>query len=278
MSRLDVADVGVSSSKLVCEKPNGPAIAYQVFGDTTLPPVMLVHSIGLDGMMWSEAISGLEDSFWLVVPELRGHGGSPAAPDGFEIEDLGQDLLDLADHLGLERFALVGCSIGANLAMALAAKAGGRLSCVVLANGPAHLALPAEIGDAICGAALNGAMPALARDMMGRWVSDQFREENAQGFESLIDTMAKCPSDAFVPAFKALLRSNREPDLPLIGVPALVVAGELDGAFDGAAAAQMAARIPGGDHVVISGVGHLPMIERPKAFIKPVRNFLKSHT
>src|SRR3954470_20310605 len=56
--------------------------------------------------------------FRVVRPDMRGHGetGIPG-PDQLSLERLAKDVVELADHLGVERFHLAGSSAGAIVAM-----------------------------------------------------------------------------------------------------------------------------------------------------------------
>lgn len=278
MPRPDL--IGPDEANVLCSfvKSDGRAIAYRDVGNADAPTVVLLHCIGLDGSMWADVIVPLSASFRLIIPDLRGHGGSDKGTEEFGMEDLERDVVDLADYLGVKRFALVGCSVGANIAMGLATRVPDRLSCVVLANSPAHLALPSEIAERICAIALSAGMEALAPDMLSRWVAASFRErESGAGFTRLIERMSACPAQSFVSVFRALLKSNREGLLHQIRVPTLVLAGEQDAAFDGAAAARMAEVISGAAYGVIGNASHLPMVEQTVAFVERLSPFLAMH-
>src|SRR3546814_16881901 len=65
----------------------------------------------------------------LVAPDLPGHGRSAHLPPGADYSFAGalHSVLDVADALGWERFALLGHSMGAGIASLLAAGAPGRV-------------------------------------------------------------------------------------------------------------------------------------------------------
>jgi pimeloyl-ACP methyl ester carboxylesterase len=76
----------------------------------------------------------------LVAYDARGHGeSSPApSPDAYEYSDMAADLGAVADRLELERFGLVGASMGAATAVRYALEHGDRLTALVLIT-PAYL-------------------------------------------------------------------------------------------------------------------------------------------
>ena len=54
----------------------------------------------------------LSTRYWVVRIDTRGHGQSDVPPAPYALEQLGADVLAVADHLGIERFHMVGLSLG----------------------------------------------------------------------------------------------------------------------------------------------------------------------
>jgi pimeloyl-ACP methyl ester carboxylesterase len=110
-------------------------IAYAEAGDPAGPPVILVHGWPDTARGWRRVAEGLADGGWRVIaPDSRGTGATRflaagTVRDGHAVA-LAQDTLDLADILGLDRFAVVGHDWGARAAYTLAALAPRRLTTV----------------------------------------------------------------------------------------------------------------------------------------------------
>ena len=68
----------------------------------------------------------------LVTVDLRGFGASDAPESGYGMDDLADDVLGVADHLGLDRFVLGGHSMGGYVALRVAARYLDRLAGLVL--------------------------------------------------------------------------------------------------------------------------------------------------
>jgi pimeloyl-ACP methyl ester carboxylesterase len=102
------------------------------------PPLLLVHGWPQDGSCWHEVVARLEDRYRLVVPDLRGHGRSPAPRDGYEKERLADDVLELLDDLGLGRVGYVGHDWGAFVGFLVALRAPERLDGLLALSIP-HL-------------------------------------------------------------------------------------------------------------------------------------------
>ena len=75
--------------------------------------VVLGSSFLWDAEMWRPQIDALSQRYRVVVPHLWGHGGSgPMPPATKDLRDIARQNLLLLDHLGIERFAMVGLSVG----------------------------------------------------------------------------------------------------------------------------------------------------------------------
>ncbi|MCH6575463.1 MAG: alpha/beta hydrolase, partial [Bacteroidetes bacterium] len=54
---------------------------YDDIGSGT--PIVFIHGLTLSGSMWNPQITGLSESFRLIIPDLRGHGRSSAPLNGY---------------------------------------------------------------------------------------------------------------------------------------------------------------------------------------------------
>jgi pimeloyl-ACP methyl ester carboxylesterase len=107
------------------------SIACEIAGPERGHPVILLHGWPDDTRTWDAVLPGLHTAgFRTIAPFLRGFGltrfHTPATPRSGQLTALAQDVLDLADALGLERFALVGHDWGARAAYIASALAPNR--------------------------------------------------------------------------------------------------------------------------------------------------------
>src|SRR6476659_6203665 len=80
------------------------------------PACLLVHSLGGRLSFWTSTLEELRKSHRAVALDLRGHGASaPATFARSGLSDFVDDVLQVADSLGLSRFVLVGHSFGATV-------------------------------------------------------------------------------------------------------------------------------------------------------------------
>lgn len=105
-------------------------------------PVLLLHGFPATSLTWSEVAPVLaEAGLKVVAPDQRGYspGARPTGVDAYRTDVLAQDVVDLADALGLDTFHLVGHDWGAAVAWAVAAHHGHRLRTLTTFSVP-HLA------------------------------------------------------------------------------------------------------------------------------------------
>lgn len=140
--------------------PHGKTLAYR---DLSGPPgaetVMLLHGIGVTAdLNWMGSYATLRRRFRVVAPDLRGHGRSDSPSLTFRLEDCVDDVVALADSLGIDRFIAAGYSMGGVLAQLLWRRHPERVSRLVLcASARNFLGTPGERMAAMFGPAMTAA-------------------------------------------------------------------------------------------------------------------------
>ncbi|WP_245929746.1 alpha/beta fold hydrolase [Leucothrix pacifica] len=113
-----------------------PLLHYKQFGEESPNKnIILLH--GLLGSMdnWRSQASKLaqHDGYRAITPDMRNHGQSPHI-SGMRYKDMAEDILQLADHLSIERFDLLGHSMGGKVAMYLALNHAERLNKLIIVD------------------------------------------------------------------------------------------------------------------------------------------------
>lgn len=113
------------------------SIAFERSGPADGFPVLLIHGWPDSLRCWDKVLPALHDAGYVtIVPELRGYGGTSflddRTPRSGETAALARDILDLADALGLSRFALVGHDWGTRAVFDASILAPHRISAAVV--------------------------------------------------------------------------------------------------------------------------------------------------
>ena len=94
---------------------------YVEWGETNRPKVILIHGVRDHCRTWDRIARSLSENFHVIAPDLRGHGDSDlAAGHNYRYTDYIFDTFNLVIALGLEKFSLVGHSMGGAIANLLA--------------------------------------------------------------------------------------------------------------------------------------------------------------
>jgi pimeloyl-ACP methyl ester carboxylesterase len=99
---------------------NGTKIHYQIGGQGS--PVVLLHGYAQTGHMWKPILADLAKTHTVIVPDLRGAGGSARPDDGYDKKNMAKDIHELVTGVTTEPAAVVGHDIGLMVAYAYAAQ------------------------------------------------------------------------------------------------------------------------------------------------------------
>lgn len=115
---------------------DGARIHYEIAGEG--PPLLLVPGIASDGASWAPLLPLLERTFTLIRIDNRGAGRTVAEGEP-TIDDMVRDCAALIDHLGYEKVAVAGHSMGGLIGQRLAAACPGKVEkLVTIASSDCH--------------------------------------------------------------------------------------------------------------------------------------------
>jgi haloacetate dehalogenase len=100
-------------------------VGYHVVVGGSGPPVLLLHGFPQTHHCWRKVVPQLAPIRTVVLPDLRGYGGTAAPPggprgEGYSKREMAAELVALMKSLGFERFAVVGHDRGARVAYRMA--------------------------------------------------------------------------------------------------------------------------------------------------------------
>ncbi|WP_416906964.1 MAG: alpha/beta fold hydrolase [Polymorphobacter sp.] len=237
---------------------SGGALAVEVLGPEGAPALVMLHGWTLDRRMWRPQLE-LAGRLRLVGVDRRGFGQSDAAADLAAEPD---DVLRVADALGLERFFLLGMSQGGKVALHVAADAGARVAGLVLQGtaldgvDAADEAVPLA---AMAAAARLGALGA----MRTLWAGHALTRLAGEAGRDEVAAMLADYDGRDLLSGPGQLTAGAEM-MARIEAPVLAAVGDRDTARRQANVAALAAR--GAQALVMTGAGHLANLDKPREF------------
>lgn len=259
---------------------SGARLYYEVAGAGH--PLVLIHAGVADCRMWDEQFPVFARQFRVVRYDTRAFGRSVTEDVPFSNR---QDLLDLLDHLGIDRAYIIGVSRAGSIAIDFTVEHPDRVAALV----------PVASG-------LSGAKGATRSDVEARLFAEMDRLYEAKDFAKLADLEVQMwvdgpgqPQDRVPHAIRERVREmilhnykthtvEGKPivlDPPAAGrlgeirVPTLVVWGDLDESGVLHAADLLARGVRGARKAVIPGTAHMLSMEKPAEFTRIVLEFLQ---
>lgn len=111
------SDVDLPHGRPVDLPGRGSTFVWEKPGPPGAPTVVLIHGlVASGGLNWFPAMGRLAEDFRVVAIDLRGHGRSMRVGAQFRLADCADDVAALADVLGVDRFIVVGYSLGGPVA------------------------------------------------------------------------------------------------------------------------------------------------------------------
>src|SRR5262245_1919957 len=259
---------------------------YLDWGTPGLPPVVFLHGGGLNAHTWDLVCLSLRRERHCVALDQRGHGESEWSPQmDYATETQVGDVEAFVDALGLERFVLVGMSLGGVNALAWAGRHSRRLAGLVLVDvGP-------EIrtdGVKKIAAFTSESTPLdSVEHFVERALSFNPRRNRELLRRSLLHNLRPMPDGRFMWKYDQRHR-GRAPDptayarrrdllwsaVDAVECPTLVVRGAESDVFHDEDAERLAARLRHGRWVRIDGAGHTVQGDNPAGLLVELRPFL----
>src|ERR1700712_5726493 len=208
---------------------SGDAVIHaELIGDPEDQPVLVfANSLGTDFRIWDEVAAHFAEDYCLLFYDKRGHGLSDLGREPVTIDRHVDDLLAVADHFGIERFGLIGLSIGGLIAQRLGVRSPERVAALVLCD------TAPKIGDAetwnsrIAEVERNG-LESIGDIVMERWFTAAYRDAEPQALRIWRNMLTRQSFPGYAASCTAIRDADFTADAAKIDVPTLVVVGDSD--------------------------------------------------
>ncbi len=247
-----------SSASGRTESINGIGMYYETKGEGE--PLVLLHGGGGAGANWELIFKEPPRGYRLIIPDMRGHGGSTNPSNEFSFRQLALDVFALLDQLGVERFKAIGLSLGAKTLLHVATQQPSRVQAMVLVSATPYFPRQAR-----------AAMGALTIETRTDQEWRQMREWHRHGDEQIrllwsqMNTLKDSYDDMnFTP-----------PYLSTIAARTLIVHGDRDPLYPVNLAMEMYSSIPRSYLWVVPNGGHGPIFGNlSRVFVETALAFL----
>lgn len=250
-------------------------IAYRLDGDPKNPTLVFSNSIATNHQMWNAQAKTFADKFFVVRYDMRGHGSSGVPEGAYSIDRLGRDVLELLDHLRIERTHFCGLSLGGFVGQWLGIHAPDRIDRLVLSNTSPYLGPAPQWDDLIRKTREPGSMRFFADMFIGNWFPQSMIEHEPAVCEPFREAVLSTDPVGLAGSFAAVRDADTRRTVSLIAVPTLVIGGRSDTVTEATHSEAIAREIPASELLLMDGV-HMLNIERTAEFDQAVRSFLAS--
>jgi pimeloyl-ACP methyl ester carboxylesterase len=237
------------------------------------PSLVFLHYWGGSSRTWRDVIARLPN-YRSIAIDHRGWGESDAPADGYTIADLADDAQAVIAALKLQRYVIVGHSMGGKTAQLLASRRPAGLAGLVLVapSPPSPTLPPNEQREALLHAYDTRESVAYVRDniLTARPLTE------AQKARVIEDSLIGGPAAKLGWVTQAMPEDIRA-EVARINVPTLVLSGDKDQVDPTARLREeVLPGISGSRLHVLAGVGHLAMLEAPDEVARAIEDFVGS--
>ncbi|MBU3541935.1 3-oxoadipate enol-lactonase [Polynucleobacter sp. MWH-Loch1C5] len=250
---------------------NGIQTNYEVLGGLSSSPLVLSNSLGTDHTMWDLQVPKL-NQFRLIRYDTLGHGLSDVPEGPYTIEQLGNQVIDLLDHLEIDRVNFCGLSMGGVIGQWLAINHSNRIDKLILANTAPKIGASVAWLDRAKLVRSVGMDP-VADSASARWFTHQFFESQKGQCSYLVERLRATNAEGYAACCEALAGADFLQNIHKIQAETLIIAGTEDPVTTISDALFMVKMIPNSSLVQINA-SHISNVEKPEQFSDALTHFL----
>lgn len=268
---------------------NGLKLHYLEWGDPSNPTMLLLHGFAQQCHSWDFVALAFADRYRIIALDQRGHGDSDWASDGdYSPETQQKDIEAFVNSLGIQRFVLMGLSMGGRNSFTYAANNPDRVEALIIVDaGPENVRTGTQnIRNFVEQEDELDSIDAF----VDRVIKYNPRRDPIQIRGSIVNNLRELPNGKWTWKYDKILRSpgrmagTQDPDMTnrlwnyveSLQCPTLVVRGDKSDIIATNTADEMANRIPNGKVAIVENAGHLVMGDNPSGFESAVTQFIKT--
>jgi pimeloyl-ACP methyl ester carboxylesterase len=250
----------------------GESLYYESRGEGFA--LVFIHGLGGVGSIYFPAAQGLSDRYRTVLYDWLGSGASARPHRAYSVENWAEEAKGLCDALGIASAAFIGHSLGAAVAVTVAAQHPGLAKAIALL-GPVTKLPEAAIGairDRAAKVRAEGMGP-LADALPNGALAPATRESNPAVHALFRAMILANDTECYALHCEALLKADATSLISRVQCPALLLAGDSDPTAPQPAVEHLAGQFSTARFALIAKAGHAMQLDQPAAVQESLRAF-----
>lgn len=261
---------------------DGHIVRYWEVGARHRPAVVLLHGFSASKENWINILYSLSGRYRLFIPDIPGFGESSFKPNAdYSMRTQAERMVAWFATLGVKQAHWVGSSMGGLIAGIVSALETSIVSSLTLMASAGVVGETLSVFEQRLLEGKNGLIPETPQQ-----VRDVLRltTHHGQMFHTLMlgplvarDQISRAP--VYHHLFREMITPGEEASpywACFVQAPTLIIWGDRDQVLHPCEADIFERLIPGSQKIILNGVGHLPMLERPLTSTKLLQTFWKS--
>jgi 3-oxoadipate enol-lactonase len=245
---------------------------HVITGAEDAPTLVLSSSLGTTHRMWDPQIDALSERFRVVRYDTRGHGGSGTPRGPFSIDDAGGDVIDLLNHLGVERTHFAGLSLGGMTGMWLGIAAPLRVDRLILMCTSPKMG-PADMWRDRAKTVREQGTQAIVDATLERWLTEDYRATH--DLQWLREMFIGVDDEGYAGCCSIIEHMDLTTNLGQIRAPTLVIAGDDDPSTPPDWNRELADAIPDARYTLLADSRHITNVSQSRGFTDAVLGHLE---
>ena len=236
-------------------------------------PLVLVHGFLGSSKMWEPQIDFFKDYFRVITPDLPGFGRSNKAKSHNSIQSIANLLLDCLEEKKIDKFHLLGHSMGGMIVQEMAKKSGGKISKLVCYSTGPRGEMPGrfETVDQSRENIKKNGLEVTAKNIAQTWF---VLGEKAKYFDLCLEAGKQTSIEAADNALIAIKNWHGVKNLQDIKNNTLIIWGDKDKSYNLEQVQTLEKNISDSNLVIFKGCAHNVHLEQPDQFNHTIKDFL----
>ena len=236
-------------------------------------PLVLIHGFLGSSKMWEPQINFFKDHFRVITPDLPGFGKSNKAKSHNNIKSIAKLLLDCLDEKKIDKFYLLGHSMGGMIVQEMAKISGNKIIKLICYSTGPRGEMPGrfETVDQSRENLKKNGLEITAKNIAKTWF---VKGEEAEYFDICVEAGKQSSIEAVDNALTAFKNWDGIETLKNIKNETLIVWGNKDKSYNLDQVQTLNSNIPNSSLFVFEGCAHNVHLEKPEEFNRTILNYL----